>query len=210
MRYAWVDSEHNPRDDLAAQFGIDGWFFDPRDAFVTKPYLETWCEKKGRVAGIYLGHAWGEFGSTPESFVLKALSWVKPLRKSNSFPKVQWDLEQHDPEFILRVLRLWRASLPGQETSWTLEPGQGGLFGPEFITEITQKLRVRVVPQLFGGPMKPYDARWVLEDLTSRGWPPHVISFCHDGALLHAGWSGYAFTMNRIDRYAAILAELQH
>lgn len=210
MRYAWVDSNHNPRNDLASQFGIDGWFFDPRDPRVTKQYLVDNCQAKFRVAGIYIGHAWGELGPTPQSFVDRATDWLAPLRKSNGFPKVQWDLEQHDPDFILAVLRLWRARWLWQETSWTLEPGQGGLFGPDFITEVTQKLRVRVVPQLFGGPMLPFDARYVFEDLTSRGWPASSISFCHDGALLHQGWSGFAFTMNRMDRNVDINGILQH
>lgn len=198
MRAIWIDKGNNPANEKLAANGIDANFFDPRDERVTKDYLVENCSARFRAAGIYIGAGWGELGSTPKSHAEAAFDWIVPLRKGNAFPKVQWDLEMHDPEFILAVLRLYRATFPWQDTSWTLEPGQGGLFGPEFIKEITQVLRVRVVPQLFGGAMQPFDVQYVLEDLLTRGWPATSISLCHDAARLGIGWKGFAFTQGRL------------
>lgn len=202
MRYLWVDWPDNPNWDKCAEYGIDGLFFDPRPRpgdvqphVIDKRYLED-VAARGKAVGIYIGAGWGELGSTPESYVAKAREWLAPLRKSNSFPKVQWDLEMHDPEFIRRVLLGYRMLFPWQDTSWTLEPAQGGLFGPEFITEVTQKLRVRVVPQLFGGAMQPFDVEYVKDDL--KAFPPQSISLCHDAARLGVGWRGFAFTQGRL------------
>lgn len=208
MRYLWVDWPDNPNWDKCAEYGIDGLFFDPRPRpgevqphVIDKKYLEE-VNARGFAVGIYIGAGWGELGQSPTSYINKAIEWMKGLRKSNSFPKVQWDLERIKPnnaenvQFILDVLRKWRVVFPWQDTSWTLEPGQGGLFGKEFIEEVTQKLRVRVVPQLFGGAMQAFDVEYVKEDL--RNFPPQSISLCHDAARLGIGWKGFAFTQGRL------------
>lgn len=197
MRYLWVDYPDNPWWEAINANGIDGLFFDPRQPRVTKSYLEQ-IAARGKAVGIYLGHAWGEFGSTPESFVAKAKQWVAPLRKSNSFPKVQWDLEQHDPHFILRVLQLWRKEFPWQDTSWTLESMQGGWMDTEAFVKPMMACRVRVVPQYFGGAMEPFAADVSFNDLLVRGFDPKIISGCYDAKHLPLWWNGYAFSQGRL------------
>lgn len=199
MRYLWVDSPDNPWWEAIDAHGITGLFFDPREARVTKSYLEQ-VAARGQHVGIYLGHAWGDFGTTPQSFVDKAVSWVKSLRKGNDFPRVQWDLEQHDPSFIARVLQLWRKVYPFQATSWTMEGAQGGLFDgkPELVDAII-RTRVRLSPQLFNGAMtEAWDSLAMTRDLTLRGFPAAAVSPCYDAGKLPGYWQGYAFTQGRL------------
>jgi hypothetical protein len=212
MKYLWVDKDNNPWWEAVAHYGINGLFFDPRDPRVTKTYLEQ-VASSGKAVGIYLGHAWGEFGNTPESFAAKAKQWITPLRKSNSFPKVQWDLEQHDPEFILRTLQIYRRDFPWQDTSWTLESMQGGWMDTEAFVKPIIACRVRVCPQYFGGGfwsipaeggdghlrlMEPFAPDVAFKDLLIRGFPANLISGCYDAKLLPLRWDGYAFTQGRL------------
>lgn len=214
MRYLWVDFPDNPSWDVIARHGIDGLFFDPRQPRVTKPYLEQ-VASRGYAVGVYFGAAWGELGSTPESYVAKGKQWLDPLRKSNSFPKVQWDLEMHEPDFILRVLQLWRQKFPTQDTSWTLESMQGGWMDTEAFVKPVLACKVRVVPQFFGGNfwnvpadsgdpgqnvrlMEPFAPDVAVKDLIARGFPPNIISGCYDARLLPLWWNGYAFTQGRL------------
>ena len=198
MRYAWIDSPDNPYWETLERHGIDGLFFDPRQPRVTKAYLEE-IALRNKAVGIYIGHAWPELGTTPESFVTKAVEWATPLRKSNSFPRVQWDLEQHDPEFILAVLKLWRQKFPWpQSTSWTLESFQGGWMDREAFVKPVLACRVRVVPQYFHGDMTPFAQDESMKDLMARGFPADIISGCYDAARLPDRWRGFAFTQGRL------------
>jgi hypothetical protein len=195
VRYLWVDKDNNAWWEAVAHYGIDGLFFDPRDPRVTKTYLEN---QHGKAVGIYFGAAWGELGNTPESYVAKAKQWTDPLRKSNSFPKVQWDLEMHDPEFIIRVLQLWRKAFPWQDTSWTLEGFQGGWMDHEKFVKPLLAARIRVVPQYFQGDMTPWCPDTAMKDLLARGIPHTVISGCYDAGLLLPWWDGFAFSQGRL------------
>lgn len=197
MKYLWVDYPDNPYWEAIAKHGINGLFFDPRQERVTKAYLED-VASRGKAVGIYFGAAWGELGTTPESYVAKAQEWTDPLRKSTTFPRVQWDLEMHDPEFILAVLQLWRKKYPSQATSWTLESFQGGWMDTEAFVKPVLACRVRVVPQYFHGDMTPFAQDTAMRDLLVRGFPHSIISGHYDAARLPDRWDGYAFTQGRL------------
>lgn len=200
MRFIWVDTGDNPYYEKLQANGIDGVFFDPRDPRVTREYMLD-IKSKGYKFGIYAGAGWGELGTTPTDYVAVVNNWVKALQqgvKDNAFPRVQFDLEMHDPAFILEVFRLWRAVRPWQATSWTLEGFQGGLFSPDFVRATVNDYHIRVCPQYFTGSMKPWAQDRAFMDLVQRGFPPSLISGCYDAAILPEWWDGYAFTQGRL------------
>jgi len=200
VRWVWVDAGNLPAYEKLQANGIDGTFFDPRDSRITRAQLLD-VQARGYKVGIYAGAGWAELGTTPKDCAAKVDSWIRSLQQGvvvNDFPRVQFDLEMHDPEFILQTFRYHRTLHPWHSTSWALEPAQGGLFSPAFVTEVTTQLRIRICPQLFGGAMEPFDVDYVRDDLESRGWPRSSISLMHDASKLGRGWQGYAFTQGRL------------
>lgn len=196
MRYLWVDRGNNADFTIGAKYGIDGYFFDPRDERVSKAYLED-VVAKGKAVGIYIGAGWGEVGDTPVSYVSRVTDWMIPLRKDNNFPKVQFDIELHDPVFVLEVLRLWRKAYPWQATSWSLESMQGGWMSPEFVAGVVAA-HCRVSPQYYGGDMTPIAPDRAFRNLALAGFPLALISGTYDAARLDAWWDGFAFTQGRL------------
>ena len=198
MRYLWVDQGNNPWWEAITANGIDGLFFDPRDERVKKGYLEEVQAKLKGAVGIYFGHGWSELGHEPEQYVKEASKYLGPLRKDNNFPKVQINIEYHEPEFIMEVFRLWRVVYPWHATSWSLEPMQGGWMSSSFVVSLI-KNKIRVSPQLFGsGDMVEYAADRVMRDLVKRGFPIDLISSTYDASKLHLWWDGFAFTQGRL------------
>jgi hypothetical protein len=112
--------------------------------------------------------------------------------------RVQFDMEEHDPDKVAEVLEAWRMIKPKVNTSWTMEAGQGGWMSPAFVARITA-CRVRLVPQLYNGAMtEVWDALTYARDLTSRGFPDSIVSPFYDAKHLPRGWDGYAFTIGRL------------
>lgn len=113
-------------------------------------------------------------------------------------PKVQLDMETHDPAYILEALRRFRALRPVQDTCWTLEGGQGGWMTPAFVAEVIS-LRVRISPQLYDGSMtEVWDSLAFARDLTKRGFPDSLITPFWDAAHLPVAWNGWAFSQGRL------------
>jgi hypothetical protein len=112
-------------------------------------------------------------------------------------PKVQLDIETHDPGYILAALRRWRALRPYQDTSWTLESMQAGWMTPAFVAEVIQ-LKIRVVPQYYGGDMAPFAQDMALRNLIRVGFPEKLVTGFYNAAALPHYWDGFAFSMGTL------------
>ena len=201
MRALWVDSGNDPDFGKAVANGIDTFYFAMFDPRVTKAYLEN-LVGQGYKVGVYMASNWEQFsganGSGIASIVTNRVRQIAGTKKpAHDFPKVQFDLEEHDPEKIALCLERWRASLPYQDTSWTMEGFQGGWMTDDFVKRVLA-CRVRVVPQAYIGNMEESAADMVLRDLLRRGFPENVVSLFYDAKRLPVGWDGFAFTQGRL------------
>ena len=200
MRFVWVDTNNDA--DLAAgsRHGINGYFFDLFDPKVTQAALQS-LVAKGVSVGVYMASNWPQFDGLPGPRVAEVVNarvkQIAGVSLRASFPKVQFDLEKHDPEMIAATFRRWRELRPNQDTSWTMEPFQSGWMSPEFVSAVLAA-RVRVVPQLYLGNMQPAAADMVLRRMLQAGFPENIISGFYDAAALPAGWDGFAFTQGRL------------
>lgn len=202
MRYLWVDSGNDPNWAKVEEHEINGLFFDIFDSRVTSTYLAN-VKAKGYAVGVYMVTNWPQFsGKTPEQIAEITSARVKEIIGTGtitpSFPKVQFDMEEHDPGKIIRVLRRWRELHPRQDTSWTMESFQGGWMSRDFVYEVV-KLKIRVVPQYYKGNMDPVAQDVGLKDMLAAGFPYQLVTGFYDAADLPLfNWDGYAFTMGRL------------
>ena len=200
MRAVWVDSGNDPDWATHARHSISASYFDIFDPRVTKTYLEG-IKAKGQAVGVYMAWNWPQFdGKSPEEVAEIVNTRVRQIAGGGlkpSFPKVQFDLEQHDPDAIIRVLRRWRQIMPNQDTSWTMEAFQGGWMSDAFVQEIIA-LRIRVVPQAYTGDMRRMSEDGTLRDLIRRGFPEALVTLFYDAAQLPINWDGFAFTQGRL------------
>lgn len=201
MKALWVDAGNDPWYAGCEALGVTHLYFALNDPRVSKSYLQN-VAAKGYGVGVYVvaGHPlWPEFQGNGRQFAEKVSAKVGPLFISTASPKVQLDMEMHDPEFILTALERWRELRPKQDTSWTLESFQGGWMTPEFVKRVIA-LKIRVVPQFYGGDMTPFAQDRSLKDLLDRGFPSSLITGCYDAASLPEYWDGFAFTQGRLPR----------
>lgn len=205
MRYLWVDSGTAPDYAKAGKHGIDGFYFDMLN--VSKAELQT-VSAKGYQVGVYMASNWAPFvGKSGREIaelvnqLVKGLSWSQVNK-----PKVQVDIEEHDPGKVIACLERLRELQPKRDLSWTLEPWQGGWMSSEFVARVL-KCRVRVVPQFYMGPSpaEPWDMRpaagdMVLRDLLKRGFPEQAVSGFYDALDVTSSsrWRGFAFTQQRL------------
>lgn len=199
MRAVWVDENNDPAYAKINAAGIKTLYFAARDPRVTKAYLQSQVSK-GYGVGIYLAWNWDGFGDIASA----ASAYMKKLRWGNSFPKVQFDIELHDPDYISDNLTRWRQAYPHQDTSWTMEGMQGGWMNESVFKQSIFNLHIRLAPQCYWGSEGKIEGEWasdmVLRDLTSggTGYPESIVSMFYDAANLHRGWDGFAFTMGRL------------
>jgi hypothetical protein len=208
MKFLYIDAGNDPDWATLAKHDIDGCFFDVRDPRLSAAYLGGVKLHKMAV-GVYVVDSWPEIKNLTGP---QCAEWMEAkllsLFQSFSFPKVQFDLERHDPIWIAQCLTRWRELRPKQDTSWTFEGGQAGWMGPvvkppaqpsSFVQGITS-LRVRLCPQLYSGSMAPppWDSLAYTRELTAIGFPDALISPFYDAAHLPHGWSGFAFSMGRL------------
>lgn len=193
MRYVWVDAGNDPNWDKMAQYRMTGIFMPMFDARTT-PAMMAQIKNRGYAPGIYIGHGW--FAPiTPKDLVAKVAAEYKRVYVPGL--RVQFNLEQHDPNYIAETLERWRAGHKTVGTSWTPEGMQGGWMSPDFVKRVVAT-KTRVVPQCFVGNMDRRESDMVLRDLTKRGFPESSVSMFYDAAQLGVGWDGYAFTMGRL------------
>lgn len=209
MRYAWTVVGDDPDYKQGDKYGIDGYLspLPSLDPLTPEVLAETLA--LGRAGGIYMGHNWYPNASGSQlaekmNTDYKAMAKLHPTAKL----RVMFNLEEHDPIKIVQCLRRWRGLQPKVNTSWTMEGMQGGWMGPkvlyggttsQFVQDILS-FRVRLVPQLFTGPMGTLNERKVALDLIERGFPPQIVSPFYDGARLRPddAIDGFVFTMGRL------------
>lgn len=202
VRYVWVDTGNDPDFAKAVKHGIDGFYFDMFDPRVTEGYLKPLVADGYRV-GVYMASNWGQFGygflsgKDIAEVVVKRVREIQGKSAAPSFPKVQIDMEEHDPALISEVILELRRLLPKKDFSWTMEGFQGGWMDPAFVKTVVDS-RFRVVPQAYYGDMTDTAEDMVLRDLLKRGFPESSVSLFYDAASLPAGWNGFAFTQGRL------------
>lgn len=215
--YLWVDAGNDPDFNRGDANGITGYFLPLGDARTTKAQLQS-IAGKPRANGVYVGQNWWPT-LTAKEYVAKANALLNPIRLSTT--RVQFNLEQHDPAYILDVFEGFRVLNPKVGLSWALEGFQGGWIRDaeatmQFVTRMV-KAKVRVVPEVFAGKMaditlrssdpagflkqlnaslRPGDA--VLQDLLAAGFPKESINVFLDGAFIGREASGYVFTQGRL------------
>jgi len=205
MRALWVDSGNDPDWAKVKAHAITHLYFDLFDPRVRTEYLKSigrTVSSNGKAygVGVYVVSNWPQVAGDGKSFaekVSKQLSIVAPGPDVASFPKVQLDIEQHDPVFILDALERWRELRPKRDTSWTMEPMQGGWMTPAFVTGVLA-CKVRVVPQYYLGDMSPVAQDVALKDLLNAGFPASIVTGFYDAAALPAYWDGFSFTQGRL------------
>ncbi len=200
MRGLWVDSGNDPDWAKVYRHSISALYFDLFDPRVTAPYLLSMVDRSVQV-GVYVASNWPQVSGNGRDFAEKTSARLKEVMTGGvtkpSFPKVQLDMEEHDPGKIADALKRWRELHRYQDTSWTMEAMQGGWMDPAFVQTVLD-CRVRVVPQYYTGDMRPMAQDVAFRDLLVRGFPPQVISGFYDAAALPINWDGWAFTMGRL------------
>lgn len=219
MRYLWVDEGNDPDYTKGDRDSINGYFFALFDPRLNPGYLQA-VRQKGYAVGVYMAWNWpqyvGKSGAQMAEITVARVKQIAGGFLSNSMPKVQYDIEAHDPALIAACLTRHRELLPQQDTSWTMESFQGGWMDPVFVKAMLA-CKVRVVPQLYSGQMANIGLRdsnpalfWrqiaaervaedvALKDLLKRGFPQQIISGFYDAASLPQRWDGWAFTQGRL------------
>ena len=198
MRYVWVDVGV-PDYAKGDSHGITGYFMPMYAAQTTKAQLQD-IVNHGRAAGLFVGHNWwGDADSPPKLTPAQYAEKANAFYKSVLVPglRVQFNLEQHDPEYIASVFEAWRKLQPTVGTSWALEGMQGGWMTPDFVQRVIAA-HVRVVPEAYIGQMQRVEGDAVLRNLMRRGFPESLISLFFDGEQMGVDAEGYVFTQNRL------------
>lgn len=194
MRAIWIDENNDPDWVKMAAFGFGMIFHslnEPVD--ILRPKLLKARSKA--IPGVYTAWNWHPSlnGTQYAEYVHQRVTKLGDIPNL----RVQFDIEAHDPQYILDCLERWRELRPTMGTSWTLESMQGGWMTPEFVRRVLDA-KVRVVPQYYTGDMRPFAQDVAMKDLIRRGFPISSISGFYDAAALPLEWDGFAFTQGRL------------
>jgi len=213
MKGVWVDQNNGADFTKLKREGINIVMF-PLTGDLTK-IKERINEVKARALhfGVYSAWNWYPTLDGPE-FAEKVYHDIRSMGMNNI--RVQFDIEEHDPTYVAECLERWRVLQPKANTSWTMEPNQGGWMDSGFVNRVLD-CRVRICPQTYLSRMANIDLRdsdpaaflkelrafsadsaTVQQDLVKRGFPITLISPMYDAAFLPNYWSGYAFTQGRL------------
>ena len=196
----WVDGGNDPSWAVLAKHNIKAMFLPVNDPPNDVRRRLQDIRNRNFTPGLYAAWNWWPLldGGSFAEHVHSLATLVTPLMKA---PKVQLDIETHDPVYILEALRRWRALRPTQDTSWTLESMQAGWMTPAFVAEVI-RLKVRVVPQYYvmvgGDAMAPVAQDMALRNLMRVGFPEKLITGFYDAARLPHYWDGWAFSMGTL------------
>lgn len=200
MRALWIHRGADPDFVRIKAYGIDSLYFDMFDPKVTLESMQNLSDQGYRV-GVYMASNWSEFYGKDPAGIAKVvndrLKAVFRRKLANEFPRVQFDMEEHDPDKILATITEFRKLRKWQALSWTFEGFQGGWMSPEFVQGMLAN-RIRFVPQAYTGDMQDMAEDQVMVDLLDRGIPYNVISLFYDAAELPIGWDGFAFIDYRL------------
>lgn len=198
MRATWVDAGNDPDWTRLSAHRITAVFLPVSDPAIDVKRRLSAAKTRGYATGLYMAWNWDEFDGLDGASVAEWMhTLVSERTPAGMNVKTQFDIEEHDPEFVASCLERWRALRPKQDTSWTFESFQGGWMTPEFVTRVVNA-KTRVVPQCYAGAMLPVDTLAAARDLTKAGFPDSLISPFYDAADLPLYWDGFAFTMGRL------------
>lgn len=203
MKAVWVDEGNDCDYGTITKHGIKWLFYalTERDPRVTSEYLQQQVNRNYQV-GVYTAWNWSEFAGTGTEYAQKTFNLLKkrvPNLKP-SFPKVQLNMELHDPQYVIDMVVQWRKLAPNQDTSWTFEGHQAGWMSDNMVKAV-KDAKIRLVPQLYSGDMsRVYDSLAECRSLVKRGFPEASVSPFYDAAQLPEWWDGFAFTMGRLPR----------
>lgn len=206
MRACWVDGNNDMDAVKLARHGITDPYFDARWV-AAKPdplgFLKS-VRDKGFIPGLYLcsqGEGW------PSHHELSGSEWadwaydmvqlkIAPETRGN-FPRVCLNNEIHDAEWILAMLRRWRARSPRRWTSWSMEGHQTGWMGPSFGETISPFVQA-VHPQAFRGDLSRFESDRVALEMVAIGFPVDKV-FCVLAADdLGEWWDGVVLPQGRL------------
>lgn len=208
IKAVWVDENNDPTYEAIDAHQIKWLMFCGRDPRVTKTYLANQT-KKGYTVGTYW--AWNWYPSI-DAMCDAVIAHTKQVRVSNSNPKIQIDIEAHEPDMVMSAITRIRTAYSNQDLSWTMESFQAGWMDDELVKFLVDQ-RVRLVPQYYVDPehddmpspdnyqglLKEQVAQdVVMKQLVLRGIPIQSISGFYDAAALPDRWDGFAFTQNRL------------
>lgn len=132
---------------------IDRAFFDQ---------LRAW----GYDSRIAYDPTWDGYSHPPDWYP----DYMKKRRTALGTPLgLMYDVEHHDPAFILALLARSKAIMGGVNTIWTLENFQAGWFTPELIAFINSWPQLKVAHQNYKGNMQPQAGDTAARDLTKKG-----------------------------------------
>jgi hypothetical protein len=200
MRYAWTDWGDDPSYNAA----FNGYFFPAFDPLTSRALIQT--VPSMNVKGIYTVST-----SDPSSPWFPKMSRslspgtvvdnVQSVYNGLAIPglRVQFDMEEKDPDRILAILTAWRIANPTVGTSWTMEAGQAGWMNDPTFRDAIIALKMRIVPQCYNGAMTQVWDTWAyLKPLVDGGYPTSILSPFYDAKHLPVGWDGFAFTVGRL------------
>lgn len=208
MKAVWCDPLNGawPAWDKFRKYGINRIYVDAREPPLKS--LVDGIHSQGFEAGIYRDPTWGGW-TTPDEYAKLASKDIAAAEQGVSKQiAYMHDLETHDIQWILAMLRAWRKPRPLRTTDVTWEPFQGGLWGEPDGTlnpEAAELLQLLVpggpggiYAQAYYGGMQPANFERVRADLVVRGFPDARLWTFYDGKYLPPAWDGAIFTANRL------------
>lgn len=200
-RSVWVDANNDPAYTKIAKNGITDIFFDALDPRVTKPYLDA-VKSKSYAPGLYLcsqGPGWPMQHDkvTGRVFADWAYDTVERIAQGDKSIKVHLNCESSDPDWLVTMLKRWRAHSPKRDTALLIEGRKAGIFNDSHVRAIN-KTGVWICPEFFTGDMTAHPEGFVTLPMIRRGFNPATLYGCYDAANLPYDWVGVAFTQGRL------------
>lgn len=195
MQAAWTVSPAAGIDFAkCARLGLRRLYVDAR--YITRAEVDG-IHAHGLEAGLFWGADWpGEAnGGTWLAQHVDQLIIDAGLNATQC--AVMFDIELHDPGYMLDLLTEWRKLRPLKWTSWSPEGMQGGWFTPALVDAINHDVNLAVVAGVYTGSMQPQAADVVLKDLLAAGVQLERCQSFYDGAALPLDWQGCIFTLER-------------
>jgi hypothetical protein len=206
LRALWIDEGEPPDPARLAGRAFNRLYLSAREA--TKAAVAH-VRELGYAAGLYWASTWDAGLTGAQAAELMNQRWLA-LDGKVSLLHVQFNVEQHDPEYVVELFARWRALRPFASTSWALEGFQGGWV--RAIAAQVVAANVLLVPEAYAGAMVKldppptlaaslpvtFDPDGVKRDLTDNGIPADRVTVFHDAAQLRRGWDGFAFTQRRL------------
>lgn len=211
VRYSWVlpGGPKWPNLGLAHQKLLTRLYYSANDIQVSASFFDAIRKSaavpNGVEVGIVYGPNWDNYPA-PEVVAAKIDQYVRDLGATAKQMAVIIDQEEHDSDYILAILRSWRALRPTRPTGWTLE-GHQDWVSVDLANFINQDPNTIVMPQLYtgaGGAIEqPVDGaaefRRYCMSRANGGmaiYPARIVPFVTPRWKLPAWWEGCLFQEN--------------